>query len=233
MSTEEGLVAGPVEYTGPDGETLTGYLARPEGDEPFPAVIVIQEWWGLNEHIMDVTRRVANEGYVALAPDLYHGQVATEPDEARKLVMELDMAAAVEEIGSAIDYLLAQEYVAGDKAGVVGFCMGGRLVLASAVADTNVGAAVAFYGQPLTPAEAADVKAPVLGLYGADDGGIPVDNVRAMQEGLTNAGITNEFHIYDGAPHAFFNDTRSSYRPEAAADAWQRTLAWFEQYLGG
>ncbi len=85
MTTEAGLTAGVVEYAGPDGETLMGYMARPEGDEPLPAVIVLQEWWGLNEHIMDVTRRIANEGYVALAPDLYKGQVATEPDEARKL----------------------------------------------------------------------------------------------------------------------------------------------------
>jgi hypothetical protein len=116
MTTAAGLVTGAVEYPGLDGETLTGYWARPEGDGPWPAVIVLQEWWGLNEHIMDVTRRIASEGYVALAPDLYKGQVATEPDEARKLVMELDMPAAVEEIGDAIDHLLAQEFVSGDKA---------------------------------------------------------------------------------------------------------------------
>lgn len=231
MTTEEGLVAGAVEYPGPDGETLTGYWARPEGDGSWPAVIVLQEWWGLNEHIKDVTRRVANEGYVALAPDLYKGQVATEPDEARKLVMELDMPAAVEEIGSAIDFLLAQDSVSGDKTGIVGFCMGGRLVLMTALANDNLAVAVPFYGSPLTPEEAANVKAPILGLYGADDGGIPVDAVNAMQEALTAAGIDNEFQIYAGAPHAFFNDTRDSYRPDAAADAWQRTLTWFQKYL--
>ena len=131
-----------------------------------------------------MTRRFANAGYIALAPDLYKGQVATEPDEARKLVMELDMATAVEEIGSAVEYLLEQEYVAGDKAGVVGFCMGGRLVLMTALADENVGAAVAFYGQPLTPEEAPAVKAPVLGLYGAEDQGIPVAGVEAMGAAL-------------------------------------------------
>ena len=231
LTNEDGLLAGVVEYIGPDGETLTGYQAQPEGDGAYPAVVVLQEWWGLNEHIKDVTRRIANEGYVALAPDLYKGQVATEPDEARKLVMELDMAAAVDEIGSAIDYLLSQESVAGDTAGVVGFCMGGRLALMSALADDNVGATVAFYGQPLTPAEAANVKSPVLGLYGADDSGIPVADVNAMAEALTAASIPNEVQVYAGAPHAFFNDTRQSYRPDAAADAWQRTLAWFEQYL--
>lgn len=232
LTTEAGLVAGMVEYAGPDGETLTGYWARPEGDGPWPAVIVLQEWWGVNEHIMDVTRRIANEGYVALAPDLYKGQVATEPDEARKLVMELDMPAAVQEIGSAIDYLLAQEFVAGDKAGIVGFCMGGRLTLMTALVNDNLAVVVPFYGSPLTPEEAAGVKAPVLGLYGAEDGGIPVEGVLAMGEALTAAGIDNEIQIYEGAPHAFFNDTRESYRPEAAADAWQRMLAWFEKYLG-
>jgi len=233
MTTEDRLVAGEVAYAGPGGETLTGYWARPEGDGPWPAVIVLQEWWGVNEHIMDVTRRIANEGYVALAPDLYKGQVATEPDEARKLVMELDMPAAVQEIGSAIDHLLAQEFVAGDKAGIVGFCMGGRLTLMTALVNDNLAVAVPFYGAALTPEEAVGVKAPVLGLYGAEDGGIPVEGVLAMGEALTAAGIDNEIHVYAGAPHAFFNDARESYRPEAAADAWQRMLTWFERYLGG
>lgn len=233
LTTEAGLVAGMVEYAGADGEMLTGYWARPEGDGPWPAVIVLQEWWGLNEHIMDVTRRIANEGYVALAPDLYKGQIATEPDQARKLVMELDMPTAVVEIGNAIDHLLMQEFVAGDKAGMVGFCMGGRLALMTALVNENLGVVAPFYGTPLTPEEAATVKAPVLGLYGAEDGGIPVDGVLAMGEALTAAGIDNEIQVYDGAPHAFFNDTRESYRPEAAADAWQRLLTWFDQYLSG
>jgi len=231
MTTEEGLIAGRVEYPGPDGETLSGYWARPQGEGSWPAVIVVQEWWGVNEHIMDVTRRIAAQGYVALAPDLYKGQIATEPDEARKLVMELDMPAAVEEIGSAIDFLLAQEFVRGDKAGIVGFCMGGRLTLMTALVNDKLAVAVPFYGAPLTPEEAVQVKAPVLGLYGAEDSGIPVNAVLAMEKALAEAGIDHEIHIYEGAPHAFFNDTRASYRPEAAADAWERTLRWFEKYL--
>ena len=174
LTTTAGLVAAMVEYAGPGGEMLPGYLARPEGEGPWPAVIVLQEWWGLNEHIMDVARRFANEGYVVLAPDLYKGQVATEPDEARKLVMALDMAAAVAEIQSGVAYLLEQEFVAGEQAGVIGFCMGGRLALATALADAGVGqvgVTVPFYGSPLAPAEAAQVKSPVLGLYGAEDQG--------------------------------------------------------------
>jgi len=231
LTTEEGLTAGIVEYPGPNGETLTGYVARPAEGAALPAVIVVQEWWGLNEHIKDVARRVAKEGYVALAPDLYKGQVATEPDEARKLVMELDMPAAVQEISSAATYLLGQEYVAGDKVGVVGFCMGGGLALRAAMAGDTTGAAVALYGQPLSPEEAANVQAPVLGLYGENDSGIPVAGVKAMQEALTAAGVENEFMIYPGAAHAFFNDTRNSYNPAAAEDAWPRLLAWFQKYL--
>lgn len=231
MTTEEGLTAGMVEYPGPDGTPLTGYMARPAGDAPLPAVVVIQEWWGLNEHIKDVARRLANEGYVVVAPDLYKGQVATEPDEARKLVMELDMAAAVQEILSAMSWLAGRPDVASQKVGVVGFCMGGALSLRAALAGGNTGAAVAFYGQPLTPEEAQGVQAPVLGLYGAADSGIPVAGVTAMQEALTAAGVENDFTIYPGAQHAFFNDTRQSYNAEAAADAWPKMLAWFEAHL--
>ncbi len=227
-----GLVTANVEYPDAAGETLTGYLAQPEGEGSYPGIIVLQEWWGLDDHIKDVTRRFAAEGYVALAPDLYHGVVATEPDEARKLVMELDMEAAVGEIQQALSYLLTQEQVGSEQAGIVGFCMGGRLVLMTALAADNLGAAIAFYGSPLEPAQAGDLKAPLLGLYGSADSGIPVDGVNAMATALDEAGITNEIQIYDGAQHAFFNDTRAnSYNAEAAADAWARSLAWFEQHL--
>lgn len=228
---EEGLITETVEYPDADGETLMGYLARPGGAGRLPAVVVIQEWWGVDEHIKDVTRRFAREGFVALAPDLYHGVVVSEPDEARKLVMELDMAEAVREIRQAVDFLQAQDYVAGPKVGIVGFCMGGRLVLQTARVEEDLGAAVAFYGSALTPEEAVEVKAAILGLYGAEDGGIPVESVRTMEAALNEAGIENEFHIYEGAPHAFFNDTRPSYNPGAAVDAWPRTLAWFHDHL--
>ncbi len=229
----DGLIAGTIEY--PDSfqdETLTGHLARLEDGEPRPGVIVLQEWWGLDDHIRDVTNRFAEAGYVALAPDLYKGQVTTEPNEARKLVMELDMAEAVNEIRSAVDYLQAQDFVAGEQVGVVGFCMGGRLVLMTALAEEDLGAAVAFYGSPLAPEETAGVMAPIMGHYGTEDGGIPVDGVTAMQEGLEAAGVENDIYIYEGAQHAFFNDTRPSYKADAADEAWTRTLAWFEQHLG-
>lgn len=222
-----------VTYPDRDGEELTGYLAWPASaaSEPLPGLIVIQEWWGLNEHIKDVTRRFAAAGYVALAPDLYHGAVATEPDEARKLVMALDMAEAVAEIGQAVDYLLSQESVRGEKAGIVGFCMGGRLALVSATTLDSIGAAVPFYGTALSPEEAATAKAPVQGHYGTADRGIPVDSVETMARAMSDAGVTTEFYFYQDAPHAFFNDTSASYRPEAAQEAWERTLAWFAAHL--
>ena len=231
LPSAEGLITANVEYPSADGEMLLGYLARPEGEGAFPAVIVIQEWWGLNDHIRDVTNRFAQEGFVALAPDLYHGVSTTEPDEARKLVMALDMEAAVREIQSGFDYALAQDFVAGDSVGIVGFCMGGGLALAVSLADDRLGATVAFYGTPLSPDEAAGVKAPVLGHYGDKDGGIPVDSVMAMGDALTAAGVENEIYVYENAEHAFFNDTRQSYNAEASADAWQRTLDWFRNRL--
>jgi carboxymethylenebutenolidase len=228
--SEDDLLTESVSY-GSDG-SLSGYMARPDSAEPLPAVVVIQEWWGLNEHIRDVARRFATQGFVALAPDLYDGVSTTEPDEAQKLAMDLDRVAAVQEIDQAASFLQAQTYVAGEQVGVVGFCMGGGLALEAGRVSETVGAVVAFYGRPLEPPQAAEIQAPVLGLYGAEDGGIPVTDVEAMEAALNDAGIANELHIYDGAGHAFFNDTRESYRPEAAEDAWQRTLTWFNEHLG-
>lgn len=226
-----GVVAQMISYPNGQGGTLTGYLARPDGAGPWPAVVVIQEWWGLNEHIEDVTRRFAAAGFVALAPDLYHGKVVSEPNEARKLVMSLDMNAAVREIQRGIDYLLQQPEVAGSRVGVTGFCMGGGLALMTALADERLGAVVPWYGSPLSKEQAAQIKAPLLGLYGEKDGGIPVSAVRSMQEGLNAAGIENEIVIYPDAQHAFFNDTRPSYHPQAAADAWQRAVIWLRRHL--
>jgi carboxymethylenebutenolidase len=230
-ASEGDLITEMVTYPDRDGEELTGYLARPADGEPRAAVIVIQEWWGLDEHIQDLTRRFANEGFVALAPDLYKGAVATEPDEARKLVMELDMAEAVAEIDQAMAFLLEQEYVASEKAGVVGFCMGGGLALQLAVASDRVGAAVPFYGNLLEPEQAAQVQAPVQAHYGTEDR-FDLTALEEMGQIIEEqAGQPSEVYVYEGAPHAFLNDTAESYRPEAAAEAWERTLAWFREHL--
>ncbi len=231
VTAAPGIAAQMASYPDGAGGTLTGYLAQPAAPGPHPAVVVVQEWWGLNQHIKDIANRFAAEGFVALAPDLYHGAVTSEPNEARKLVMELDMAAAVAEIRRGIDFLLDRPDVAGPAVGLTGFCMGGRLTLMTALVEDRLGAAVPWYGAPLTPAEAAQAKAPIQGHYGSADGGIAVANVQAMGQALTAADIPNEIYIYPGAQHAFFNDTRPSYNAAASALAWQRTLAWFRQHL--
>lgn len=228
LSSAGELESGIVTYEGPEGE-LMGYLARVPEDIDKPAVIVIQEWWGLNEHIQDVTRRFAEAGFVVLAPDLYHGQVATEPDEARKLAMELSMGDAVAEIQAAMAYLRAQDYTT-DQIGIIGFCMGGGLVLQTAVADNSVSAAVPFYGQPVTPDQADSIDAAVLSFLGTQDG-ISAAAYESMHERLEGNGVPNHFQLYEGAQHAFFNETRASYDADAAADAWDRTLSWFDEYL--
>lgn len=215
-----------------NGGTTPGFLAIPDGPGPFPGIVAIQEWWGLVPHIKDVAGRFAQAGFVALAPDLYHGQVADEPDEARKLAMELDRERAVVEIRAAARYLQTRPDVAPARIGVVGWCMGGSLSIASAAAGDEFGAAVAFYGMPRDPGIAAGMKAPLLGLYGAEDHGITPEAVQALEAALTAGGVTHEIHVYPGAGHAFFNDARPHiFQPEPAADAWQRTLAWFRRFL--
>lgn len=216
-----------------NGDYAPGYLARPEGEGPFPGVIIIQEWWGLNRHIEEVTERVAQEGFVALSPDLYRGQVALEPDEARKLAMEMDRERAVVDIQGAVNYLITQAFVVPKQVGIVGFCMGGGLALWMASAGQNVGAVTVFYGGrgEVDDETARKISAPILGIYGEKDEGIPLDMVRRNEQKLREHGKTIEIMIYPDAPHAFFNDTRAAYRPEAAADAWQKMLTWFRRYL--
>lgn len=216
----------------PSGDVqVPGYLAQPETGS-YPGLVVIQEWWGLVPHIKDVARRFSRQGFVALAPDLYHGQAASEPDDARKLAMDLDRQRAVVEIQAAIGYLQGLESVHPKKIGVVGWCMGGALTIYTAAASREVGAAVAFYGGIQDVSIAASIQAPLLGLYGEHDHGIPVERLHSFDEELQKHGVRHEIHIYPGAQHAFFNDARpNSYHPEAAADAWERTLAWFRQYL--
>lgn len=210
-----------------------GYLARPADDRTHPGVVVIQEWWGLVPHIKDVAERLAREGFAALAPDLYHGQAASEPDEARKLAMALDAQRAVQEIAAAARYLKKLSGVNPKQIGTVGWCMGGGLSLSTAAHHGDlIGAAVAFYGRPLTASDTAKLKVPVLGLYAEHDHGIPVEAVRAFEEELQKQAVPHEIHLYAGTQHAFFNETRPQiYDAVAAQDAWHRTLTWFRQYL--
>ena len=227
--TSEDLSSEIVTYSGIDGEELMGYLTSIPDGIPCPTVIVIQEWWGLNDHIKDVADRFARAGYVALAPDLYHGVVTTEPDEARKQVMELGMRDAVGEIQAAIDFLKTHEIVNG-RFGITGFCMGGGLVFQTAAISPDISAAIPFYGNPISAAEAQNIAAPMLSFLGSRDG-ISASGYEAVHAVMDEAGIENKFQLYDGAQHAFFNNTRPSYHEEAATDAWMQTLAWFEKHL--
>jgi carboxymethylenebutenolidase len=216
-----------------NGVTGQGYLALPEGPGPHRGVVVIQEWWGLDDHIKDVTRRFAAEGYAALAPDLYHGQIADEPDDAQRLVMELQIPVATAEMAGAAVYLAGRDDVAPRKVGAIGFCMGGSLALLLAARSRDVGAVASFYGgRPLAADDLERIAAPVLAIFGERDAGIPPERHAELDTTLTARGVPHSIYVYPGAPHAFFNDTRShSYRPEASNDAWARTLAWFDKYL--
>jgi len=217
-----------------NAHSTPGYLAQPDDDQLHPGIVVIQEWWGLVPHIKAVADRFAREGFIALAPDLYHGQAADEPDEAMKLAMALDAQRAVQEIAAAARYLKKSEAVAPKKIGVVGWCMGGGLSLSTAAYHSDlIGAAIAFYGRPLTAGDTAKLKVPVLGLYAEHDHGIPVEAVQAFKEEMEKHGVPHEVQIYPDTQHAFFNDTRSQvYNAAAAQDAWQKSLAWFRKYLG-
>ena len=225
-----------VEFPG-DGTSALGYLAHPKSEGPFPGIVVLQEWWGLDGHIQQVTERFAQEGFVALAPDLYRGQVATEPDEAQKLALELNRHHALKDVQGAVDYLVDHSQVKPNKVGVIGFCMGGGIAAMMSSQGQHLGAVAVFYGgrgNPKDPELSEAIKAtavPFLGIYGEKDESVPLDYVRWLDSKLGEFNKPHQIVIYPGAPHAFFNDTREAYRPEAAADAWQKTLTWFNQYL--
>ena len=213
-----------------DGIEAPGYLAETAGD-PRGGVVVIPEAWGLNDNIRGIADRYAAEGYVAFAPDLYHGESATEPDEAMKLAMAMERDAVAQEIDTAIAWLKAERGVS--KVGCVGFCMGGGLVLWTAVRPTShVDAVHVYYGGGM-PREAhlETIRVPVMGSYGSLDAGIPKEQVDGLRATLERSGVPNDVKLYEGADHGFFNDTRDVHHAEAAADSWRRTLEWFGLYV--
>lgn len=215
-----------------NGTLGMGYLVRgPATEQSQPGVIVIQEWWGLNDNIKEVADRFAAAGFVALAPDLYRGEKTEEPDEARKLAMALDMGRAVKDMIGAVNYLCGVPGVG--RIGAVGFCMGGTLSLWLASMTPRVGAAVSFYGgRTLNADTVAKIGGGVLAFYGGQDEGIPPETIAEQRAAFEQAGISHEIVIYEQAGHAFFNDTRPDhFDPQAAADSWERTLAFFRHQL--
>ena len=222
-----------VEFRAGDG-TAHGYLSAPESGRG-PGVVVIQEWWGLVPHIKDVCDRFAREGFTALAPDLYHGDVARSPDEAGKLMMALDIDRAEKDLRGAVEYLVAHEATEGARVGTVGFCMGGVLSLYAASKNEQVAACVIFYGiHPKVNPPLENLRAPVLGLYAERDKSVPPEAVHQLEARLKELGKSVEMHIYPDTDHAFFNDTRPGvYDATAAADAWRRTIEFLRRHLAG
>jgi len=228
------LTASDVTYPGAGGTEMKGYMVRPAGDAgKLPAVIVIHENRGLNEHIRDVARRVALEGFVALAPDFLSpsGGTPADEDKAREMISGLDQQATVANAVATVAYLKENDLTTG-KVGAVGFCWGGGLVNDLAVNAPDLDAAVAYYGRQPKADEVAKIKAPLLLHYAGLDERINA-GIDAYKAALEKDGKTFEIHVYEGANHAFNNDTSAARYDKKAADlAWERTIAFFKKYLG-
>ena len=216
---------------------MKAFVAAPQTKEKRPTIIIVQEWWGLTDHIKDIARRYAAEGYVAIAPDLYSrlGHTLTaDAGEAGKPMSTLKQEDGLADLNATVAYLKSVPEVDATKIGVTGFCMGGSYALMLPCVNPEIKAAVPFYGQvpnPDTPIQ--NLACPVLYIYGEDDGWITKADVQRLAAALKKYNKPGEIKTYPGAPHAFFRDTDPSvYRPEAAKDAWARTKAFFKQHLG-
>lgn len=217
-----------------NGKTATGYLANSTSGAG-PGVIVVQEWWGLVPHIKEVADRLAQEGFTALAPDLYHGEAAAEPDDAAKLMMNLDLPRAAEDMSGAVEFLLSDEACDSASVGAIGFCMGGGLVLWLSTIKQDISACVPFYGvipwDGVQPDYAAS-RAAYLGHYADNDNPDTNESARKAEAFLNDKGKEAKFIFYPGTGHAFFNNERPEAYDAAAADlAWQRTLEFLREHV--
>jgi carboxymethylenebutenolidase len=224
-----------VTFPSGDGRTAHGYLAVPASGSG-PGAIVIQEWWGLTDHIADVTDRLSREGFVALAPDLYGGRTTHDAEEAGELMSSLPVEQAARDLGGAVDFLLGHDAVTSRTVGTVGFCMGGGFVLLLAAQQgEKVSAAVPYYGVgPGMPSTYAGLRAAVQGHYGLSDDFYPAEDARRQEQQIREeSGAEVEFHFYD-AGHAFHNDTDKlgTYSPEDARLAWSRTVDFLRSKVG-
>jgi carboxymethylenebutenolidase len=240
----DGLVHGEVKVPVGEGE-LPAYRAVPAGDDKRPVVLVVQEIFGVHEHIRDVCRRLAKRGYFAVAPELYarQGDVSKMTDVQKivtTVVAKVPDAQVMSDLDATADWAGTTGRADVARLGITGFCWGGRITWLYAAHSPRLKAGVAWYGRlkgaadPLHPKSAFDLagelRAPVLGLYGGADTGIPLEDVEAMRRALAAAKSESEIVVYPAAPHGFFADYRPSYRAEAAGDGWKRMLAWFERF---
>jgi carboxymethylenebutenolidase len=217
-----------------NGGTASGYLAVPESGKG-PGIVVLQEWWGVDDHIRSVVDRFASEGFLALAPDLYHGETTDQPDEAQQKMMAMNMDQAEKEMRGAIDYLSEHEAYDASGIGSVGFCLGGGLAVWAATVNPKVDAVVTFYYvMPHGKPDFSKINAPVLGHFGTNDDFVPVDDAKALEKELNDAGADAKFELYEGAGHAFFNDTDrlGTYDEGNANEAWGKTVDFFKRHLG-
>ena len=215
-----------------NGKAVQGYLARSESGRG-PGVIVIQEWWGLVDHIKDICDRLAAEGFTALAPDFYDGAQTTEPNEAGSLMMALETAKAAEVIRGAVTAIQSDESTSTEEVGVIGFCMGGQLAMYAAAIDERVGACVNYYGiHPNVQPPFEKMTSPILGIFAELDENASPAVVEQLSRNLSAANVRHDFRTYPGIQHAFFNDDRPEvYDERASEDAWERTLRFLRVEL--
>lgn len=238
-----GLVAGEVKFKAADGVEIPAYRAMPETGKDFPVVLVVQEIFGVHEHIKDVCRRFAKIGAFAIAPELYfrQGSVADKPmNEIFPIVQKVPDKQVMSDLDAAVAYAKSTGKAHASKLGITGFCWGGRIVWLYSAHSKNLKAGVAWYGrlvgqsnelQPTYPLDvAAKLNAPVLGLYGGKDRGIPLDSVDKMNAALKAANKPSEVHVYPNADHGFHADYRPSYNKEDATDGWKRLQEWFKKH---
>lgn len=221
------------EVEGSDTEyfgNVTGYFAHPSGEGDYPGVVMVHEWWGLNDNIKDMARKLASEGYMVLAVDLYNGKVAKTPADAGKYVQAVDQKQANANMKAAYDFLKSRQAA---KVASLGWCFGGGKSLAMAVSGVPLSATVLYYGTPLItdPAELTAIKWPVLGIFGDKDQAIPVAKVKEFEAALKQDNIENEIHIYPGVGHTFANPTGQNYAAQETKDAWAKTLAFLKKNL--
>jgi carboxymethylenebutenolidase len=214
-------------------EDIDGYVALPAGNGKFPAMLVIHEWWGLNDWVKEQAQKLAQNGYLALAVDLYRGKVATDPETAHELMRGVPQDLALTDMKSAVAYLVKRDDVAKEHVGVMGWCWGGGEALELAIHEPGLSAVVVNYGAlPTDPNQLQLIYAPVLGNFGADDKGITPNDVHDFEKAMKNLNRRVDVKIYPGAGHAFMNpNNQEGYRPEAAADAWQRTLDFLNKTM--